>query len=196
MRTPLAALALALLLCACSTSGATQTASSRTPAPGGPPINRTSWIVGGDGRAVGQATFVESPNGVLIHLEFAERALPPGWHGLHLHARGDCTDAAAGFQASGMHVGMNRRTQHGLMNPAGPEAGDLPNIFAPPAGLFAAEMFNPHVTLQSEPQGRRVPLLDDDGSALIVHASRDDYVTQPIGGAGARIACSALTITP
>ena len=48
---------------------------------------RTVWVVGADGRAVGQATFAEAPAGVLIRLEFLEHGLPAGWHGLHLHVR-------------------------------------------------------------------------------------------------------------
>ena len=30
------------------------------------------------------------------------------------------------------------------------------------------------------------------GRALVIHASPDDHVTQPIGGAGARIACGVI----
>ncbi|MGE0740773.1 MAG: superoxide dismutase family protein [Hyphomonadaceae bacterium] len=157
---------------------------------------RTTWIVGGDGRALGQATFTEAPTGVLIRLEFSQGALPPGWHGLHLHERGDCSDFAAGFQASGGHVGMNRRIQHGLLNRRGPEAGDLPNIFASPGGPFGAEVFSPYVTLYRERIGNRMPLLDSDGAALMIHASPDDQTSQPIGGAGARVACAALTVLP
>lgn len=35
-------------------------------------------------------------------------------------------------------------------------------------------------------------LFDEDGSALVIHANEDDQITQPIGGAGARIGCSEL----
>src|SRR5262245_7953616 len=115
--------ALALTACA-SSSGADFAATAP----------KQAWIVGADGRQIGQATFRDGPNGVLIQLEFAQGALTPGWHGLHLHQRGDCSDFAAGFQASGSHVTTSHRVQHGLLNPRGPEAGDLPNIFAPPMG--------------------------------------------------------------
>jgi Cu-Zn family superoxide dismutase len=188
----IAALAFAALACACASSPTGAEIAARTPP-------RTIWVVGGDGRAVGQATFTEAPTGVLIRLEFSERSLAPGWHGLHLHARGDCSDFAAGFQASGGHVGMDRRVQHGFASARGPEAGDLPNLYAAPAGTFAAEMFSPFVTLGREPIGdrpRRQPLLDADGSALVVHANPDDHRTQPIGDAGARVACAALTPLP
>lgn len=157
---------------------------------------RTVWIVGGDGRSMGQATFTEAPSGVLIRLEFSETRLAPGWHGLHLHERGDCSDFAAGFQASGDHITLNHRVQHGLLNPRGPEAGDLPNIFAAAGGVFGAELFSPYVTLHSERVGNRLPLLDSDGAALLIHEATDNHRDQPIGNAGARVACAALTPLP
>lgn len=175
-------------------------AACATPAPGdaaalaaGP---RTAWIVGRSGAAIGQATFTEAPFGVLIRLEFSERALSPGWHGLHLHQRGDCSDFADGFRASGGHVGMGRRIAHGLRNAAGPEAGDLPNIFAAPSGPFGAEIYTSAVTLAPVVVAGRAPLLDADGAALLIHAQADDHETQPIGGAGERVACAALTQLP
>ena len=137
--------------------------------------------------------FKEGPWGLLIRLEFNARALSPGWHGAHMHQNGDCADFAAGFMASGGHVGKGMDgAMHGLLNPAGPEAGDLPNIFAPDAGAFGAELFSPNITLAAVAQDWRMPLLGPKGAALIVHASPDDHATQPIGGAGARVACAAL----
>ena len=35
-------------------------------------------------------------------------------------------------------------------------------------------------------------LRDADGSALVIHASPDDHMSQPIGGAGGRIACAVI----
>lgn len=189
MRTLLAAVFASLALTACAgTPNAVDIAREIQP--------RTVWIVGGEGRAIGQATFTEAPTGVMIRLEFAERSLSPGWHGLHLHERGDCSDFASGFRASGGHVSLGDRTQHGLLNRRGPEAGDLPNIFASPAGIYGAEIFTPNVTLYSERIGNRLPLLDGDGAALLIHAAPDDQHSQPIGNAGDRIACAALTQQP
>jgi Cu-Zn family superoxide dismutase len=185
----LIALVLSGLLAACASSSAPPAAAPSPP--------RTAWIVAADGRAAGQATFFEGPQGVLIRLEFAARALPAGWHGVHLHQRGDCSDFAAGFQAAGGHVSNPaRRMRHGLMHEDGPEPGDMPNIFASPGGPFGAELLVADVTLGSAPLRGRQPLLDGDGTALIVHASSDDQITQPIGNAGARIACAALTQLP
>jgi Cu-Zn family superoxide dismutase len=186
---PLAALVFAVFAAACASADTGAQAAAATAA-------RTVWIVRADGRAAGQAMFTEGPKGVLIRLEFSAGSLPPGWHGLHLHGRGDCSDFAAGFQAAGGHLGMSRRVQHGLMNPSGPEPGDLPNLFVSPTGPFGAEVFAPNVTLGPMPVQGREPLLDGDGAALVIHAAPDDQVSQPIGNAGARIACAALTQLP
>ncbi len=193
-RVSILSLLLAFVLAACASTGESM-GDYTAQAP------KTAWIVGADGAQIGQATFRDGPNGVLIQLEFAPGGLPAGWHGLHLHQRGDCSDFATGFQASGGHLGMGERVQHGLLNPRGPEAGDLPNIFAPGAGVFAAEVFAPLATLGPRVPGNanrpeRLSLLDADGSALLIHAGPDDQISQPIGGAGARIACAAITPLP
>jgi Cu-Zn family superoxide dismutase len=187
---PLAALAFAALASACAgTPDSVDLARQLEP--------HTVWIVGGEGRAIGQATFTEAPSGVLIRLEFSESdGLAPGWHGLHLHQRGDCSDFANGFQASGGHINANHRAQHGLGNRRGPESGDLPNIFASPAAPYGAELFSPYVTMHSERVGNRAPLLDGDGAALLIHEATDDHQSQPIGNAGSRVACAALTRLP
>ena len=182
----IAVLVFVALLGACTTS----------PAPFSPQPARSAWIVGRDGGRIGQATFSHAPTGVLIRLEFSDRALPAGWHGVHVHGVGDCSDFAAGFQAAAAHAGHVGDGRHGLLNPAGPEPGDLPNLAAPAAGPFGVELFAPRLTLAPEATDERTPLLDADGSALVIHAGPDDHVSQPIGGAGPRIACAALTQLP
>jgi Cu-Zn family superoxide dismutase len=142
------------------------------------------------GQQVGAAHLTEGPNGLLVRLEFRAGALDPGWHGLHFHEKGACDDATAGFKASGAHVG-HAQGRHGLLNPSGPEQGDLPSIFAPASGAFEAEVYSPFLTL-GQGQGRAA-VWDADGSALIIHANRDDQTSQPIGGAGDRVACAVFT---
>jgi len=175
----------AALACACASAPPQASPALETPA-------RTAWIVDREGRAIGQAQLTEAPSGVLIRLEFSQGARSPGWRGLHLHTRGDCSDFAARFQAAGGHLGAGA---HGLRNPAGPEAGDLPNLFAA-SSAFGAEIFSHLVTLNNEAFEGRAPLLDTDGTALIIHAGPDDHETQPIGGAGERVACAAFTPLP
>lgn len=139
-------------------------------------------IVSVDGKPTGTVTLVQGPHGVLIRVALSSGALSPGWHGLHLHQVGDCSDTGV-FKRSGGHVGKIEGG-HGLLNPIGPEGGDTPNIYAHDDGSAAMEIITARVTLTE--------LADADGSALIIHAQEDDHITQPIGGAGPRVACAVI----
>src|SRR5205085_8933397 len=85
---------------------------------------------GPDGSERGTVILTEGPSGVLIGLELT--GLAPGWHAVHVHAKADCSDPA--FTSAGGHVNHATAKPHGLLNPAGPDAGDLPNIMAGPDG--------------------------------------------------------------
>ena len=91
------------------------------------------------------------------------------------------------FKSAGPHFNPDD-TKHGLMNAEGPHAGDMPNLHVPDSGKLTVEVLNEMVTLDAEPA-----LLDDDGSAIVVHAVADDYQTDPAGNAGDRIACGVVT---
>lgn len=136
------------------------------------------------GAAVGEATVTEAPNGVLLRIQ--AKGLTPGWHGLHFHEKADCSKSD--FTTAGGHVHGEATMAHGLLNPDANEAGDLPNLFVAADGSAQAELFSTYVSLA----GSKVKLMDKDGSALVIHANADDHKTQPIGGAGARIACGVI----
>jgi Cu-Zn family superoxide dismutase len=78
---------------------------------------------------------------------------------------------------------------HGLENPEGPHAGDLPNVTAAADGQAVVDLVTPRVTLGS---GGPNDLLDADGTALVIHASADDQKSDPAGNSGARIACGVV----
>jgi Cu-Zn family superoxide dismutase len=141
---------------------------------------------------IGQIELRQGAKGVLMVVEVSPGALTPGWHGAHIHLRGDCSDPAAGFKASGAHLGHGGADQHGLLNPLGPETGDLPNLFAPASGPFGAEFYIEGVALAPVARGGVQPLLGPNGAAFIIHAARDDHASQPIGAAGARVACAVI----
>lgn len=140
---------------------------------------------GTDGEQVGHVAISEGPEGVVLRVEMD--GLPAGWKAIHIHGTGTCADNEEGFTASGGHVDPTDR-EHGLLNPEGPEAGDLPNIWVHEDGEVRAEIFASGVSLS----GDEAALLDEDGAALVVHEGADDHVSQPIGGAGARIACGVV----
>jgi len=119
-----------------------------------------------------------------IRLSVSAIGLPPGPHGLHLHMTGKCE--APGFTSAGGHLNPGAR-QHGSANPAGSHLGDLPNLVADSngAGTLFAEL--PGSAAEVEAQ-----IFDADGTAVVIHASTDEYRTGPTGNSGARIACGAL----
>lgn len=142
-------------------------------------------IIGTDGSEIGLLTLRGGPNGVVGRFTIDQGQLETGWHAVHLHQVGDCSDAPD-FQASGGHI-TSDGAMHGYLNAQGPEAGDLANFYAGEGGAAVAEFATSLVTFDDDPA-----LFDDDGSALVVHENRDDHVTQPIGGAGGRIACAVI----
>lgn len=149
---------------------------------------KRSDIVGDGGKKVGTLVVTEAPRGVLLRVELT--GLTPGWHGMHVHSVATCADP--GFKASGGHVHEMGVTApiHGLLMDKESDLGDLPNIYAGADGHAAVEVFAPNLSLGEAPG--RLNLLDADGSALIVHAAADDHISQPIGGAGARVACAEI----
>jgi len=134
----------------------------------------------GTGASAGKATLTEAPKGVLLKVEAT--GLTPGWHGLHFHAKADCSKAD--FTSAGAHTHSADKGVHGLLNSAATETGDLPNLYAGADGMGNAEVFTSLTTLKA--------LQDADGSALVIHAAPDDHQAQPIGGAGARVACGEI----
>jgi superoxide dismutase, Cu-Zn family len=141
-----------------------------------------------EGNDVGTAKLTDSPHGVLIYLDL--NGLPPGAKAIHIHSVGTCEDPDEGFVASKGHLNPDGK-EHGLMNPKGPDAGDLPNIIVLDDGTVKVEMFSTLASLHGG-DGRGT-ILDEDGAALVIHINRDDHITQPIGGAGPRIACGVIT---
>ncbi len=140
-----------------------------------------------DGADAGSISITDAPGGVILHVE--AKGLTPGWHAMHFHEKGDCSDPK--LANAGAHINpMDHKREHGLLNVAGPDHGDLPNLYVASDGTAKTEVFSPFVSLRGA--ANRPALLDADGSALIIHANADDYSTQPIGGAGARVACAVI----
>lgn len=143
-------------------------------------------ILGKDGTPIGQAIFQQGTVGVIASITIEKGALPPGKHGFHIHSVGTCEHMEHFTTASG-HINPDEK-KHGYLNPEGPDKGDLPNIIVHEDGSAALELFMPQVDVS----GEGAALLDEDGSSLMIHENEDDHTTQPIGGAGARIACGVI----
>jgi superoxide dismutase, Cu-Zn family len=127
--------------------------------------------------------------------------LQPGLHGFHVHKTGVCepdspdpADPAktGAFLSAGGHLAEEGQTH-------GEHLGDLPSLLV--AGDGSAQL-----TFTTD-RLRRQDVLDEDGSAVMVHALPDNFgnipdryapegpdeTTTKTGDAGARIACAAVT---
>jgi Cu-Zn family superoxide dismutase len=138
-------------------------------------------IVNLAGENIGSVVAAETESGlVLITIQAID--LDPGTHGVHIHETGSCADE---FAAAGGHIADGM--EHGLID-GGPHPGDLPNGFVGDDGVLSMQAFNSRLTVAS--------LLEGDGSALIIHADLDDYISQPGGSSGDRVACAVLDSIP
>src|SRR5262245_10720099 len=110
--------------------------------------------------------------------------LNPGQkHAFHIHQFGDCS-APDGMSAGGHYNPEGH--QHGLPETENRHAGDLGNVQADDHGKAHYEITVNNITIAAATN----PII---GHAGIVHAKVDDC-GQPVGNAGARIACGVIGI--
>lgn len=133
-----------------------------------------------DGTPVGAAT-VLAVEGGRIAVAVTVYGMSPGKHGVHVHTTGAC---APSFAAAGGHWNPASMA-HGLSDPTGQHAGDMPNIDVKADGTGT-------VTYTLAQGATLAGLLDADGSSFIVHAGEDDQRTDPSGNSGDRVACGVF----
>jgi Cu-Zn family superoxide dismutase len=167
-------------------SSATQDPSSFLAAPSNQ--RAMAGLLDKDGKAVGSATIAEDRVGVRIDLRVV--SLPPGKHGVHVHAVGKCEGPA--FETAGGHFNPAGKV-HGTLSTNGPHAGDLGNIEVKQDGTGLLSVVNPHLSLSP---GASSNIAASGGLAIVVHADPDDEKTDPSGNSGARIACGLIKALP
>lgn len=144
------------------------------------PQEATAMLMTADGTEVGTVTATGSAGGVTMSIEAMN--MPAGTHGVHVHQTGACEPD---FTAAGGHWNPDEST-HGLEGDDGQHAGDMPNLEIAEDGTGSLQYM---LTMSATWEG----LMDEDGSAFIVHAGPDDQVTDPSGDSGDRIACGVFT---
>jgi Cu-Zn family superoxide dismutase len=167
-----------LLMAACTFVGAFQCPRAQSQ---GMSHNATAILKPTKGSKVrGTVRFNEIPPNV--HIVADVTGLSPGKHGFHIHEKGDCS--APDASSAGGHFNPEHK-MHGA--PDGPEhhMGDLGNIEADASGHAHYERTVNFLEIAVDPN-------TIDGKAVIIHALEDDLRSQPVGNAGARVACGII----
>lgn len=138
------------------------------------------------GNQVGKVRLTQEGNGS-VSVQAQVHDLPPGFHGFHVHAVGECV---APFTSAGGHFNLTTHTHKD-------HSGDFPVLLVNADGTAQARFNTDRFAVAD--------LFDADGSAIIIHASPDNYANIPTryvaepdattlatGDAGARIACGVV----
>lgn len=141
-------------------------------------------LQGIDGSQTGKVYLIQGPHGLLLQADL--KGLPAGTLAFHFHTTGSCSPE---FKAAGGHLNPTGK-KHGFLSADGPHLGDMPNIHVPDSGQLQFELFLTGMTLGEGSS----PLLDADGTSVMIHKQADDYKTDPAGAAGDRIACGVVKV--
>ncbi|MCF7916765.1 MAG: superoxide dismutase family protein [Candidatus Omnitrophica bacterium] len=142
-----------------------------------------AYLVTSDGKPAGAVSFYPDKKGVKIEAKL--KNLSNGTHAFHIHEKGKCD--RPNFKSAGGHFNPFN-SEHGFLNPKGPHAGDLPNVLISNNQAEAA-FVSGRLSLTA---GDENYLLKEGGTAVVIHQGFDDYITDPAGMGGARIACGVI----
>ena len=131
-------------------------------------------------QVTGSAWLVQEGDHVVVRATLSGLT-PNREHGFHVHEKGNCS--APDASSAGGHFDPTSQP-HGP--PSGNHhAGDLPSLKADSAG-------NASTTFEVKGLLLGSGATDLMGKALVVHADPDDYISQPAGNCGVRVACGVI----
>ena len=173
---PVTVLGIVGLLSACASTDNAPVKEASAPAP----VQASALLAPTQGNTVqGNVLFKQEANGIRVIVEVS--GLTPGSHGFHVHEKGDCS--APDASSAGGHFNPHQ-TAHGKAGEGVFHAGDMPSLEADANGNARLNVVLDSITFAGEHS--------IVGRSLIVHADPDDYVSQPTGNAGARVACAVI----
>ena len=153
-----------------------------TPGEGGGQMHAVAEIMPTSGNEARGAVRLSGGNGT-VQIAGSITGLEPGAHGFHIHENGDCS--APDASSAGDHFNPHD-DPHG--SPRDLEdahhVGDLGNIIANEQGEAEFNIEDNEMKLS----GAESVI----GKAVIVHASQDDFESQPSGNSGARLGCGEI----
>ncbi len=136
----------------------------------------TAEIINDKGKIIGKAEFFALPHGGVL-MKINVENLKDGIRALHIHEKGECKPPD--FMTAGEHYNPENK-KHGFFNPEGYHKGDLPNIQVI-KGKVSLDVLLPHYTIE-----------ELKGKSIVIHEHQDDYISDPAGHAGKRIACGEI----
>jgi superoxide dismutase, Cu-Zn family len=183
---------------------ASATGQSRSQRGSGERLAATATLVNPQGARIGVVELFNERRGK-VRVEASVRGLTPGFHGFHVHEKGECRSPSADamgmtgpFLSAGGHYRRGSETH-------GAHQGDMPTLYVMRDGRAVVEFVLDSFRVNE--------LIAGDGSAVIVHANRDnqanipDRYTHPAdatgttgpdaetlrtGDSGGRVACGAV----
>ncbi len=130
----------------------------------------------------GTASFIEKKGQVTFVAKIS--GLSPGIHAIHIHEKSDCSSADG--SSAGGHWNPTFK-KHGKWGVGEYHKGDIGNFVADANGNGSITLSTNEWCIGCEDETKNIL-----AKGLIVHQGTDDYISQPAGNAGARIACSAI----
>jgi Cu-Zn family superoxide dismutase len=133
----------------------------------------------------GTVSFIQKGDELLIDARIS--GMTPGVHGFHIHEKGDCS--APDASSAGGHFNPSG-TKHGDPLHGEHHGGDFGNLVADASGSASLQLKIPTSQISLNKNATNSII----GKGLIVHADPDDYMTQPTGKSGKRLACGVISL--
>jgi len=135
-----------------------------------------------DTALTGTVEFKQHDGKVKMHLEIASEKMANKSVAVHIHDMADCGD-----MGMGAHGHWNPTSkEHGKWGSASFHLGDIGNLLLDAKGNGVMDIETDLWTVGGDVKTNVI------NHSIIVHSGKDDYTTQPTGGAGSRIGCGVI----